>query len=321
MPRINRAIDRLVEGAVLFYTDPGDLTYENGRRQAETWADFLLVDFEHAPFDVVGLTAFMRGLVDGGPTPDDYRTPPVITTLPSNCRTVAEVRANAWQVRQVLTAGVHGILHTHARRADAVAAFVEECRYPTQGLRTRDGRPGARHEVSSDQSPVPDLQSLGPGQRGAGGQQRAAAIWGVPAAEYVRLADPWPLNVDGALLLGVKIEDRECLAHAREVAAVPGLAFAEWGPGDMGISFGYADAHDPPYPPELEAARLAIKAACDEHGLMFLSSWNDRRRTIEENVRFLLDWGVRIISPGAAGPAGEEWARAGRRIAGERSAN
>jgi 4-hydroxy-2-oxoheptanedioate aldolase len=142
----------------------------------------------------------------------------------------------------------------------------------------------------------------------------------VSPAEYVRLADPWPLNPEGELLLGVKIEDRECLANARDVAAVPGLAFAEWGPGDMGMSFGYSDAHDPPYPPELESARLAVKAACDEHGLAFLSSWNDRQRSVEENVRFLLDWGVRIVSPGAHGPAGEEWARVGRRIMRERSA-
>jgi 4-hydroxy-2-oxoheptanedioate aldolase len=125
----------------------------------------------------------------------------------------------------------------------------------------------------------------------------------------MRLADPWPLNPDGELLLGVKIEDRECLANAEEVAAVPGLAFAEWGPGDMGISFGYPDAHDPPYPPELESARQTVKAACDAAGIAFLSSWHDPNQTVEQNIRYLLDWGVRIISPG---PDGEEWARVGR---------
>lgn len=132
-------------------------------------------------------------------------------------------------------------------------------------------------------------------------------------SEYVRRADPWPLNPEGELLLGVKLEDRECLANADAVAAVPGLAFAEWGPGDMGLSFGYVDAHDPPYPPELEGARHAVKAACDAHGLFFLSSWNDRGRGIEENVRYLLDWGVRIVSPGADG---EAWARVGRALRG-----
>jgi 4-hydroxy-2-oxoheptanedioate aldolase len=289
--RINRAIDLLERGEALYYTNPGELTEENGRRQAATWADILLVDFEHEAFDVVGLTAFMRGLVAGGPTADGYRTPTVITTLPSNCRTVDEVRANAWQVRQVLTAGVHGVLHTHAHNADAVAAFVAETRYDRIATGAPDGDP-----------PFPP-------QRGAGGQVRPAAIWGVSPVEYMRLADPWPLNPSGELLLGVKIEDRECLANANAVAAVPGLAFAEWGPGDMGLSFGYLDAHDPPYPPEMEQARQTVKAACDDAGIAFLSSWHDPNQTIEQNVRFLLDWGVKIVSPG---PEGEEWARVGR---------
>jgi 4-hydroxy-2-oxoheptanedioate aldolase len=292
MPRINRAIDLLARGEVIYYTNPGELSEENGRRQAATWADILLVDFEHHAFDVVGLTAFMRGLVAGGPTADGYRTPTVIATLPSNCRTVEEVQANAWQVRQVLSAGVHGVLHTHARQADAVAAFVAETRYA--GI-----------------APVSTADTLFPPQRGAGGQARPAEIWGVSPVEYMRLADPWPLNPDGELLLGVKIEDRECLENANEVAAVPGLAFAEWGPGDMGISFGYPDAHDPPYPPELEAARQKVKAACDAAGIAFLSSWHDSNQTIEQNIRYLLDWGVQIISPG---PDGEEWARVGRGI-------
>jgi 4-hydroxy-2-oxoheptanedioate aldolase len=277
---------------VLYYTSPGELTEENGRRQAATWADFLLVDFEHEAFDIVGLRAFMRGLVDGGPTADGYRTPTVIATLPSNCRTVEEVRANAWQVRQVLTTGVHGVLHTHARNAEAVAAFVAETRYI--GI-----------------APVSPSDFRFPPQRGAGGQKQPAAIWGVSPVEYMRLADPWPLNPNGELLLGVKIEDRECLANAQEIAAVPGIGFAEWGPGDMGLSFGYLDAHDPPYPPEMETARETVKAACDAAGIAFLSSWNDPNQTIEQNVRFLLDWGVRIISPG---PDGEEWARVGRSI-------
>jgi 4-hydroxy-2-oxoheptanedioate aldolase len=291
MARINRAIDKLARGETIYYTEAGDLNYDNGRRQAATWADYLIVEFEHAPFDVVGLAAFMRGLVDGGPTPDGYRTPTVIATLPANCRTPEEMHANAWQARQVLAAGVHGILHTHARRADAVRAFVEACRYPFATHGRADG--------------------LGEGQRGSGGQERAAAIWGVTQHDYLRLADPWPLNPDGELLLGVKIEDRWCLENADEVARVPGIAFAEWGPGDMGMSFGYPEAHDPPYPPELEEARTRVKAACDAAGLHFLSSWNDRSRSAEENARFLLGWGVTIIA------GNEELARAGRRIAGE----
>ena len=51
---------------------------------------------------------------------------------------------------------------------------------------------------------------------------------------------------------------------------MPGIAFAEWGPGDMGMAFGHKDAHDPPYPPEMLAARARVKAACDAAGVAFL---------------------------------------------------
>jgi 4-hydroxy-2-oxoheptanedioate aldolase len=95
----------------------------------------------------------------------------------------------------------------------------------------------------------------------------------------------------------------------RYTTQIPGIAFAEWGPGDMGMSYGYPDAHDPPYPPEMEAARHAIKQACDENGIAFLSSWNDPNHSAEENARFLLDWGVRIIS------GHEDIAQAARRLA------
>jgi 4-hydroxy-2-oxoheptanedioate aldolase len=51
---------------------------------------------------------------------------------------------------------------------------------------------------------------------------------------------------------------------------VPGIAFAEWGPGDMGMSMGLPDAHDPPYPPQMQAARDRVLAACKANKIAFL---------------------------------------------------
>jgi len=274
--RINRCIDLLEAGDPIYCTHAGPLSYENGRKQSQTWADLLIVDFEHNPFDVVGLLAFMKGIVDAGPTPDGYRMVTLVATLPANCRTRAEVEANTWQLRQVLSAGVHGVLHTHARQAGAVRSFVESCRYPFQSLGVGPG--------------------LGQGERGAGGQAVPAELWGLSPQEYTRRADPWPLNPHGELLLGLKIEDRQCVANAAVTTAVPGIAFAEWGPGDMGMSFGYSDAHDPPYPEELDSARKSVKSASDRAGLRFLSSWNDADKSVEENLQFLFDWGVHIVA-------------------------
>jgi 4-hydroxy-2-oxoheptanedioate aldolase len=71
-------------------------------------------------------------------------------------------------------------------------------------------------------------------------------------------------------MLGLKIENRRALDDVEASTAVPGIAFAEWGPGDMGMAFGHKDAHDPPYPPEMTAARARVKAACDRAGVAFL---------------------------------------------------
>ena len=56
-----------------------------------------------------------------------------------------------------------------------------------------------------------------------GSQGFAAKIWGVSGTEYMQLADPWPLNPKGELLLSLKIEDKYALANAEKVAAIPGI--------------------------------------------------------------------------------------------------
>lgn len=288
MARINRCIELLEQGQPIFYTGTPELSYEAGVKMSKTWADFISVDFEHHPFDTVGLTKFMEGLRDAGPTTSGHLTPTVIVTLPSNAKTADEVRYNAWQIRHVLTAGVHGILHTHARTPEAVKAFVEECRWPFAKAKA----------------------GLGKGQRGAGGQSIPAKIWGLSVHDYLAASDPWPLNPKGELMLGLKLEDAECLANCEKSAAVPGISFAEWGPGDMGMSLGLPDAHDPPYPKKMEDARKRIHAACDKAGIAFLCSWNDAKMTPEQRIRHLLKMGVKVVS----GQDGERMAIEGRKI-------
>jgi len=282
MPRINRAIELLEAGQPVYYSGVhGGLTYENGKASIDTWADYLLVEFEHGAFDPVGLGAFMQGLVDAGPTRSGHRTPAVICTLPTDGSDETVMRANAWMIKQVLARGVHGILLCHAETPGAVKVFVESSRYPIHTIGRGEG-------------------GLGQGRRGAGGQAMAAAIWGITAQEYVQKADVWPLNPAGELLLGLKIENRRALGNAEASAALPGIAFAEWGPGDMGMSLGHPDAHDPPYPPDMRAAQARVKAACDAAKIFFLDGV--RAQDVQERI----DEGVMI------GSATEEAARAGR---------
>src|SRR5580692_6109611 len=182
--RINRAIQLLQQDQAIYYTGAHSghvLTHAQGREDAGTWADYINVGMEHGSFDMAGLTDYMRGLVDGGPTRSGHRTPTVIVEAPVNGTDEANVRFNAWQFRQILARGVHGILLCQAETADAVREFVRGCRFP-------------HHRAGVD--------VLGTGTRGRGSEPTAAPIWGLSQEEYFKLAEPWPLNPHGELLLG-----------------------------------------------------------------------------------------------------------------------
>ena len=77
----------------------------------------------------------------------------------------------------------------------------------------------------------------------------------------------------------------------------------------MGMSFGNSDAHDPPYPPEMDRVRNQIKEAADANGLAFLCSWNDKSKDDAGNLQVLIDMGAKIFSGG-----GEERAATGRKM-------
>ena len=127
--RINRAIELLAAGQPIYYVGSHSGTigsYEQGMKDAQTYADYLSYDMEHAPYDIKGLAEYMRGLAAGGPTRSGHRTPAVIVNVPVNGLDEATVRANAWMFNQVLATGVHGILLTHADTPGAVRPTIEE---------------------------------------------------------------------------------------------------------------------------------------------------------------------------------------------------
>lgn len=137
--RVNRAIELLEQGQPIYYTGSHAGTagsFEQGKADAQTYADYISYDMEHPPFDVRGLADYMRGLVAGGPTRSGHRMPPVIVNVPVNGTDEAAVHANAWMFAQVLATGVHGIMLTHADTPGAIRAFVEAVRFPIhkQGL-------------------------------------------------------------------------------------------------------------------------------------------------------------------------------------------
>ena len=285
--RINRAIELLEQGQPVYYTGSHAGTvgsFEQGKADAQTWADYISYDMEAAPYDVAGLGAYMQGLAAGGPTRTGHRTPPVIVNVPVRGTDEASVRANMWMFEQVLATGVHGILLCHATTAGAVRAFVEAVRYPNreQGV----GQMGLRE-----------------GMRGAHGGPTAAKIWGVSTEEYMQKADVWPLNPNGEILLGIKIEDKYAYANVDEIVKVPGIGFGEGGPGDMGLSFGFK-----PGDPKAREVQLKIYSAAKAQRLYWLGIGEGARgANLEEAIE-------RTIKDGRMIGSGEQTAAIGRRI-------
>ena len=298
-PRINRCIELLEQDIAIYYDGPHSghvLTYAQGMIDAATWADYINVGMEHGAFDMTGLAAYMQALAAAGPTRSGHRTPAVIVEAPVNGIDAAMVRANAWQFRQILGRGVHGILLCQAESADAVRAFAESCRYPHHTIGVDPAIPspmarmeGARRAVDGG-TDASGRRWLGIGTRGRGSEATAAPIWGLSAEDYMERCEPWPLNPNGELLLGVKIESPEGVANCEEIIAVPGLGFAEIGPGDLSLALGYRTMPREPWPQEMQSARDRILAACRKHGVAFLQLCN------EQTIIARIDEGVRVVA-------------------------
>jgi 4-hydroxy-2-oxoheptanedioate aldolase len=283
--RINRAIELLAQGQPIYYTGSHSGTagtFEQGKQDAQTFADYISYDMEHAPFDVKGLSEYMRGLAEGGPTKSGHRTPAVIVNVPVTGIDEASVRANAWMFAQVLATGVHGVLLCHADSPAAVRAFIESVRFPL-------------HKQGVD-------KGVNEGRRGVHGVPTAAQVWGISTEEYLDKADAWPLNPNGELLLGVKLEDKYAMANADEILKIPGVAFAEWGPGDMALSLGVRKAGQAAIrDPAMQKARSTIFAACKANKKFFLNTFGPT------DVIDMIKEGVMI------GPASKEAAEIGRK--------
>lgn len=265
--RINKCIELLEQGQPIYYIESYG-GYEEGKKLAQTWADYIYFNMEHLPLDFGLLREFMRGLVDGGPTVSGHRTPTVIAIVPVLGLDAATFKGGSWMVQQALAQGVHGVHLCRAQDPEAVKLFVQAARYPFQKA---------------------GVESIGEGVRGWGSQKFAAWVWGIDEKEYLKKADVWPLNPEGEIMLGLKIEDRSALANAEKSLAVPGICFAEHGPRDMGLSYGYLDGRaDPPVPPEVMAAGDRVLAACQKNGVFFLDN------VLPDNVIAQIKKGVMI---------------------------
>jgi 4-hydroxy-2-oxoheptanedioate aldolase len=287
--RINKAIELWEDGQPIYYgfwgVGPGVDPYAQGVRMAKTYLDAINVEMEHGALDFSALREFMRGLVDGGPTASGHRTPSVFVETCIIGLDEAYMRANSWVLEQLLDCGIHGIHMCHARDTKAVQVATQmACRYPFD-------RPG-----------IPKLPMRGLRGSAAG---YAAECWGVPLFKYNHLADLWPLNPAGELIFGVKIEDTFADQQADTTIGLPGIAMAEWGPGDHsywvdGLSIMednsiLGDITTLASRPELARLGENVRALCKKHNVRFLhiSPSNDPANPFFVNKQ--IDEGVMVF--------------------------
>lgn len=263
--RINKAIELWEDNQPIYYgisgLGPGVDAYSQGVKMARTYLDAINVEMEHGALDFSQLREFMRGLVDGGPTASGHRTPAVFVETCIIGLDEAYMRANSWVLEQLLDCGIHGIHMCHARDTKAVQVATQmACRYPFD-------RPG-----------IPKLPMRGLRGSAAG---YAANCWGVELYRYNHLADLWPLNPKGELIFGVKIEDTFADQQAESTIALPGIAMAEWGPGDhsywldglsiMDDNTWLGDITKLATRPEMVKVGNAVRDLCKKYNVRFLN--------------------------------------------------
>ena len=219
--RLNRIIEQFERGEAAFANEHWQLT-----------------SLEHNPFRVDDLANSLNDVS----TEDGSR--PRMTPI-------ARIPQEADQdfhhiVKQLLDAGVFGIVLPQVRTAPQVTKLVQAMRYPPQ-------------QGSQYPDPV--------GRRGWG-PTGARQLWGLTNQTYAEKADVWPLNPEGELLAIVMIETREAIEDIDEILSVPGLGGALIGPADLSLSLGVGTPAANGQAPEVEDATAKVGQACVTHNVI-----------------------------------------------------
>lgn len=257
--RLNRAIELLDNGDVAFGILSFDYSLNNARSLARSGLDFVIIDMEHAPFDVETLREFLLGMTDKSSIIEKGNLQPdvaPIVRIP-----VGGDEDFVYQVKQVLDVGVFGVMFPYINTAEQAELAVRATRYPQMN--------------GADDFEPAGLRGRNPAN--------ASWYWGVP--DYHARADVWPLDSAGELLAIIQIESPEGVENIRDIVAVPGVGVVFIGPSDLSISMGYAS----PAAPEVEAAIQTVLDACLDSGVpcAITTSAGSVAQRVEEGFRFV----------------------------------
>lgn len=260
--RLNKVIELFEQGKPAFGIFSQNHSVRSAMTLSRSELDFLLIDMEHTPLDFERLQMFLLAMTDKQSILAKGNLQPNVVPfvrIPQNGQEGLQ-----FIVKQVLDVGVFGIMFPNVTTAAQARAAVQASRYPQ-----RRGVPDFAPDGLRGNSPA-----------------NAVWFWGV-GRDYAELADTWPLDRRGEVLVSVQIESVEGLRHVDEIVEVPGIGAVFVGPNDLSHSMGFGGAADSP---ELEAAiQTVLKAATRKNIPVGITAYTPELVTkrLREGFRFL----------------------------------
>ena len=269
--------DKTVFGGFVNFSGVGNAPLDAMTHSRDCNIDVVMYDLEHSPFDITQLRTYMQFLLDPGAIAEAGEVKAIKTVIARIPAYGRELASNTWMVKNVLDAGVHGVVFPHIETAEQALTAVGAMRYPQE--------PGAR-----DFEPV--------GIRGSGAMV-AARYWGLSVPDYMEQSDIWRLDPNGNLVPWFIIENKLGVANVREIAralSTRNVGAVLWaGTGDLGASYNNDQA-------AVAKAVDAILAAGKEFGLPVALNG-------AANVKQRMEQGARIFMGGASAAARREAGR------------
>ena len=174
---------------------------------------------------------------------------------------------NQWLAKQVLDIGFYGVVWPHVSTVEEARNAVAACRYP---------RPVDR----------PYLEPRG--QRGDA-PVAAARYWGIGGQDYYGVADVWPLNPQGEVLVTIMCEEVRAIENLpKMLKEVPGIGIVLIGEGDLSQDLGHPRDYEHPV---VVDAMKRIREACAEAGVVCghpHGGTDNMEMIVEDGYRFVV---------------------------------
>jgi len=261
---LNKTIERLEAGEVVFGTFASDKSPSGGAFYGGAPVDFVIYDMEHEPIDFVGFRTFLQFMLDRRQIVQKGSIQPEVTPLirlPFYGR-----ERNHWLIKQALDIGAFGIVFPHVSNVEEARSIVSGARYP--------------HPADAPDAEPEGMRGYAPGI--------ASRYWGLSMAEYAGRADTWPLDPNGDILLILLIENQEGIENIEAIAReVKGIGVLVPSPVDLAMSYGAVA--DPSRQPFVDAAIQKVVDVCRSSGIPCGTLAN------KENVVELIRKGYRFL--------------------------